>query len=156
MPLLPFFKWCDTTFLANWVRDSQYIFPALEGVHILALAVLLGTVITVALRLLGKGLTGQTVPEVYRQLSRMRNGGLCVIVATGIPLFCSEAMKAYENPPFWFKMESLAVAILFQYTVVRWAATRETPVRWRDGLVGILSLVFWFSVGVGGRAIGFY
>ena len=40
--IYPFFKWANNTWLATMINDSTWIFPALEGVHILALALLLG------------------------------------------------------------------------------------------------------------------
>ncbi len=57
MPFRSFFQWCDSTSVANAIRDSRFLFPIIESIHILALAVLLGTVIVVGLRLLGVGLT---------------------------------------------------------------------------------------------------
>jgi hypothetical protein len=73
-------------------------------------------------------------------------------------LFSSEAIKCYENPPFWAKMITLFFAIVFQYTVVR-STTRKSavsPGRFRATTTACLSLLLWFGVGAAGRAIGFY
>jgi len=156
MPLRPFFEWCDATAIGSAIRDSRILFPIIEGIHILALAVLLGTVILVSLRLMGVGLVAQPVPAVARTLAPMRNASLAVIVATGILLFLSEAMKAYESPPFFYKMCTLALAIAFQYTAVRFTTNAERPGKVRATLVAVVSLGLWFGVGVAGRAIGFY
>ena len=157
MPFRPFFQWCDTLAIANAIRNSRFIFPIVESIHILALAVLLGTVIVFSLRLLGFGLKQRPVDEVYRSLSGMRNYALATMLVTGFLLFCSEAMKCYETPPFWAKMIALSIAILFQYTVVRWAGTKA-PARgsFRAIATSTLSLFLWFAVGTAGRAIGFY
>jgi hypothetical protein len=158
MPFHSFFQWCDGTALAVAIRDSRFLFPIIESIHILALAVLLGTVIVVSLRLLGVGLTHRPAAEVYGTLSGLRNWALATMLVTGLMLFSSEAMKCYENPPFWAKMITLLFAIVFQYTVVR--STSNKPAvslsRFRAGAAAFLSLFLWFGVGAAGRAIGFY
>jgi len=54
-------------------------------------------------------------------------------------------------------MEVLFPAIIFQFTLFRWITYKDEDKRpmllgW---LVALLSLILWFGVGVGGRAIGF-
>jgi hypothetical protein len=158
MPFRPFFQWCDSLAMAAAIRNSRFLFPIFESIHILALAVLLGSVIVVSLRLLGFGLTRRTPAEVYRSLAGLRNGALATMLVTGFLLFASEAMKCYENPPFQAKMVTLLAAILFQYTVVRSTANRPAALlgRFRAVTAGCLSLFLWFGVGAAGRAIGFY
>ena len=58
--LLPFFQWCETLWLGQFVVDSNWLFPVIEAVHLLALAVLGGAVLVVDLRLLGLGLKDRT------------------------------------------------------------------------------------------------
>src|SRR4051812_26700630 len=101
MSTLPFFQWCDDTAIGAAIRDSRVWFPVIECVHILALAVLLGTVVILSLRLLGFGLTSQSVSGLARSLAPLTHGSLALIIITGISLFLSEALKCYENPPFW-------------------------------------------------------
>jgi len=79
------------------------------------------------------------------------------LLDTGIALFISEPMKLYYSGPFWVKMYSLVLALIFTYTLWRKVAsadeTRIAPY-WRP-LAAIVSLVLWFGVGAGGRWIGF-
>jgi hypothetical protein len=154
----PFFQWADTTAVAEAIRNSRFLFPMIESVHLLALTVLLGTVLTLSLRLMGAGFRGQTLPSLARTLQPLTGGSLMVMLATGSLLFASEAMKCYENPPFWAKMEMLAMAIVFQYTFVRSTvrldgAVSRSP---RAFVAAVGSLILWFGVGAAGRAIGFY
>ena len=51
----PFFEWCGKTWLGTTVRDTVWAFPVIETFHLLALAVLLGTVLIVNLRVFGLG-----------------------------------------------------------------------------------------------------
>jgi hypothetical protein len=80
------------------------------------------------------------------------------MIVTGFMLFSSEAIKCYENPPFWAKMIMLFFAIVFQYTVVRSTTNRPAVSlsRFRATAAACLSLFLWFGVGAAGRAIGFY
>lgn len=158
MSLLPFFQWCDRTAIAVAIRDSVWLFPAIEAVHLLALSLLGGAVLLLDLRLLGFGLRGQPVRELAADLSPWLLAGLAGMIASGVPMFLSEALKCYESPPFRFKMLFLLLAILFTFTVRRRiAASHETPRRpWRARLTALVSLTLWTSVGLMGRAIGFF
>ncbi len=79
------------------------------------------------------------------------------MLVTGLALFVSEAIKCYYSTPFWVKMTSLALAILFTFTIKRRVTltengtTRAATLR----LVALVSLALWFGVGAGGRWIGF-
>jgi hypothetical protein len=70
----------------------------------------------------------------------------------------ANAMRYYDNPVFYFKMGVLVVALIYTATV-RWRVTQTDEARlgrmWPK-VVGGMSLVIWFVVIVGGRAIGFY
>ena len=66
--LLSFFEWCDATALGEAVRNSLWLFPAIEAVHLLGLCVLGGSLLVVDLRLLGLGLKRQTIAELAGQL----------------------------------------------------------------------------------------
>ena len=157
MTMRPFFEWCDHLAVANAIRDSRFAFPIIETLHLLALTVLLGTVLVLALRLMGAGLKKQPVAVVGRALAPLTNWSLAVMLVSGFLMFTSEAMKCYENPPFFFKMAMLTVSIVFHYTLVRpLVATDQAPGRGRAFFTGIVSILTWFSVAAGGRAIGFY
>ena len=84
-------------------------------------------------------------------------GGLTVMFASGIPLFLSEAVKCFYSFPFWVKMTSLLLALLFTFTVRRRVARTglisERPLPGR--LTALISLSLWFGVAWGGRWIGF-
>ncbi|HEY7171903.1 MAG TPA: DUF6644 family protein [Vicinamibacterales bacterium] len=157
MNLLPFFQWCEASALGTAIRESPWAFAAIESVHLLALAVIGGSVLLVDLRLLGLGLRNQPLSEVARDAQRWFNVSLAVMLVTGVGLFSSEPTKCYYSTPFWVKMWSLLFAILFSYTVkyriVR-AGDDRVGLPWRRA-VAIVSLALWFAVGAGGRWIGF-
>ena len=47
MTLLPFFEWCEATWLGNSIRESLWLFPVIEAVHLLGLCLLGGAILLV-------------------------------------------------------------------------------------------------------------
>lgn len=158
LTLLDLFTWIDQTRLGEAIRDSSWIFAFIEVFHLLGLTLLLGAVLVVNLRLLGFGLTGEPTSQVADDAMPWMLAGLFVMISSGLCLFISEALKCYNNPPFFVKMGMLFAALLFTFTLHRRltrADQRLTPRLWRT-LGACLSLFLWFGVGLAGRAIAFY
>ena len=154
--LLSFFEWCDATALGEAVRNSLWLFPAIEAVHLLGLCVLGGSLLVVDLRLLGLGLKRQTIAELAGQLHPWVVGALVLMGATGLLLFLSEAVKCYYNQSFWVKITTLPIALVFTFTVrARVARTGGLDTSTRTRLVGAASIALWFTVAAAGRWIGF-
>jgi hypothetical protein len=155
--LAPFFEWCAATRLGTAIQMSPWAFAVVESVHLLGLAVIGGAVLLVDLRMLGFGLRDQRIAEVARAAFPWLVGSLIVMLLTGIGLFLSEPMKLYYSWPFWVKMISLSLAMLFTFTIRRKVTmadeTRTRPIWFK--LVALVSLTLWFGVGAGGRWIGF-
>jgi hypothetical protein len=155
--MLPFFEWCEATAIGTAIRSSPWAFAVIESVHLLGLSVIGGAVLLVDLRLLGFGLKSQRIADVARAAFPWLVGSLIVMLLTGIGLFLSEPTKCYYSQPFWVKMSSLALVILFTFTIrYRVTLADETQMRpiWFK-LVALVSLALWFGVGAGGRWIGF-
>lgn len=157
MPVLSFFTWCENTWLGEAIRDSRWLFPAIESVHLLALAVIGGAVLVMNLRLLGLGIRRQAAAQLWRDTWPWLMGSLTVMLVTGMMLFTSEAIKLYYHEAFWVKMSSLLLAMIFTFTVMRKVALAD-PVRlgpvWGRA-AALVSLLLWSTVGVCGRWIGF-
>ncbi len=155
--LLPYFQWLEASPVSRAISSSSWAFAVVESIHLLALAVIGGAVLMLDLRLLGFGLRRQSVPDVAREAQPWLVGSLVVMLLTGVVLFMSEPIKCYYSTPFWVKMTSLALAMLFTFTVRR-RATLADEATMRPAvykLVALVSLTLWFGVGAGGRWIGF-
>ena len=151
----PFFAWHNTSWLGQLISGSIWIFPAVETVHILAMAVMFGGLIMLNLRLLGLGMTTMSLPRLSKTLLPFVNWGVGVMLITGYALFSSEALKSYANDGFKFKMAFLGLSLLFQYTFYRAALKKDEGHRPAGPLFAVINMVLWFCVGAGGRAIGF-
>ena len=143
------------------VRQSLWLFPAIESVHLLGMAALVGTISAFDLRLLGCMLRRDRVSELARRLLPWAWVGFAVQVITGILLFSSEALKVYVNPAFRFKMLLLFLAgvhaLIFHLTVYRnvaaWDDSEVLPVGAK--VSGFVSILLWIAIVAAGRFIGF-
>jgi hypothetical protein len=157
MSLLPFFQWCYATGIGEAIRNSTWLFPVIEAFHLLGLGLTAGAVLLVDLRLLGVGLTAQPAAQLWAGAKPWLLGSLTLMLTTGTLLFLSESIKCYYSLPFWVKMTSLFLALLFTFTVRRWVIRTDlTSDRALPGRVtALVSLCLWFGVAWGGRWIGF-
>jgi hypothetical protein len=142
--------------LGQVMQTSKWDFAIVETVHLLALAILGGSVLIVDLRLLGFVLKSESAPAIDRDMSRLLLGSLVVMITSGIALLSEEALKCFYSPAFRWKMTLLVAAVLFYFTFHRQALLRTgkgEPTLW-SRVAAILSLSLWLGVGVAGRAIG--
>lgn len=154
--LLPFFQWCDETFIAVAIRKSVIAFPVIETFHLLALTLLFGSITIQNLRLCGLIMNEQPMSRVAKSLAPWTLAGLAVMLSSGVPLFLSEALKCYGSDPFWVKMACFFFAISFHYTIHRKVTRKDSPsAPLKAFLVASVSFVLWISVGFAGRAIAF-
>jgi hypothetical protein len=155
MSLLPFFEWCEASWLGDTIRQSLWLFPVIEAVHLLGLCLLGGSLLVVDLRLLGVALRGYPVAQIARDARPWLLVSLGVMLTTGTALFLSESIKCYYNQSFWVKITTLPVALLFTLVVRERVARAANAVTGWTRLVGAISFGLWFVVAAAGRWIGF-
>ena len=156
--MLPYLQWIQDTAVGAAIRESLWMFPIIEAFHLLALALIGGAVLLVDMRLAGVALHQQPSSQLAKDAEPWLIGSLAVMLATGLLLFSSEALKCYYNPAFWLKMLFLSLAILFTFTIRRRvAAAGEAKVKplWMK-TVALVSVSLWSGVGLMGRGTGFY
>jgi hypothetical protein len=153
----PFFEWHTTSWLGTTISDSIWLFPAVETIHILAMAIMFGALLVLNLRLVGLGMTHQSLPMLAKTLMPFVNWGIVIMLLSGYAMFCSGALKYYSNDGFKFKMACLAAVLIFQSTIYRSLLKKEDSQRSlaMGGGAAFLNFLLWFGVGAGGRAIGF-
>jgi hypothetical protein len=152
---LPFFEWCGNTWLGTAVRDNVWAFPVIETFHLLALAILLGSVLIVNLRAFGLGGSRPSDPETAMQLEPWIVVSMAVLIVSGIPMAMSEPMKCYESWSFPIKMILLVLAIVWHFTLQRrWTRPDEMHSNpGRGKLAAGLSILLWLSIGIAGKGI---
>ena len=155
------FGWFDTydrleqTWIGNAIRESLWLFPAVEAVHLLGLAMLGGAVLVVDLRLFGVGLKRLGAASVLASARPWFLGSLATMLLTGVPLFLSEAVKCCFNDSFEVKMAAFAGALAFTFGFRNRVAAMDDAPAWLARLAAAGSLGLWFTVAAAGRWIGF-
>lgn len=139
------------------IRESVWVFPAIETVHVLSLAFSVGTILMLDLRLIGAGMRHAQVSHIVKGLKRWYLTGFALMLASGALLFWSEAAKCYMSGPFRFKMLFLLLAgvnalifeVRFAPTMNEWGAKARMPSGARA--LGWCSLLCWVGVIALGR-----
>jgi hypothetical protein len=114
-----------------------------------------GAVLMLDLRLLGAGLASLSPAALEKQTRPWLIGAICAMVATGVPLALSEALKLYGKEAFWVKMIALALALSFTFAVRNPFARRDPAAGAFSKAVACASIALWLTVAGAGRWIGF-
>lgn len=158
MELLPFFEWAETSFLGYIGKTYGGVYATFgQSIHLMALAVLGGSVLVTDLRLLGvilKDVPSEVVADEAHKWFRI---ALVFILATGIFMAAAVAQRMYYNDFFWAKMSALLVGIIFVFAIKRpmLKGSHAEIQPWLLKLVAVASILVWFSVAATGRWIGF-
>ena len=155
-------SWLEATPLAVFISESDWAFPAIEAVHVIALALVIGTIAIVDLRLLGVASAHRAYTELSKEVLPCTWTAFAVAVITGTLMFISHPVTYFENTAFRIKILLLLLAganmLVFG---IRHVARRcamgshaaKTPLAGK--IAATLSLVFWVAVVFFGRRIGF-
>jgi hypothetical protein len=148
-----YFEWAGNTWLGTAVRDTVWAFPLIESFHLLALAVLLGSVLIVNLRVFGLGKQYLPAAHMARLLEPWMLVSIAVLIASGIPMAFSEPIKCFESYSFPIKIGLIVLGITWQFTLQRrWVMAPETTAA-KAKLAAVLSIVIWTAVGAAGKGI---
>src|SRR5205823_5994824 len=99
------------------VLKNSLLFPIIQSVHLIGIALLVGTIFLRDFRLLGWALRRYSIPDIEAQLTVWTRAGLAVMLTTGPMLFAADVPRYVLNPAFLFKMSVLTIAILFHFTI---------------------------------------
>lgn len=153
--------WIENTPVATAIRQSTWLFPAIETVHVLATVIVVGSVTMLDLRLLNIAWRDCSIREVHEDVLPWTWTSFAVAAIAGSLLFSSSATKYYHNVPFRMKMVLLLLiglnAAFFELGPYRRVANsdRETPIPVVAKIAGAVGLVLWIAVVACGRWIGF-
>ncbi|MGO9829080.1 MAG: DUF6644 family protein [Myxococcaceae bacterium] len=157
-------RWLEWLYATGWaasIRENEYAFPWIEGVHVLAITLVVGSISVVDLRLLGVAWRDRPVRRVLRDVLPVTWTAFGLAVTSGFLLFASNAPAYARNPFLKAKLCLLVLAgvnmALFhgwaRRSLAQWEAAPLSP--WRARLAGAVSLLCWVSVVAVARWIGF-
>jgi hypothetical protein len=125
-----------------------------QSIHFMGFALSVGTIAMVDLRLLGLGMRRQSAAQLAADVAPWTKAGIAIMLVSGFLMFSADAVVYHVNASFRFKMTCLAAALLFHFTVHRWATGEGAP-RAAAVAAGCCSLLLWTAVVAGGRMIAF-
>lgn len=157
---MDFAIWLKDTAYGTLVRDSLWVYPFFEIVHLMGLALLVGSIAMTDLRLIG--LSRQLpVTLTAKHLLPWTWVGFALIVVSGLSLFAGFATDYYVNTAFRIKVVLIAVAgvnaFLFHMRVYKnvasWDADTAPP--FAAKAFAVVSITLWFSIIAAGRLIAY-
>ena len=150
----------ETSSLAVYIRQSLWLYPVLEIIHILGIVLLVGAAFMFDLRLLGfsknlpvKGMANHLLPWSQR--------GLILIVPSGILLFITNAKALGFDPTFWTKMILLVVAglnvLVFHKLIFVQYADLKIPEKlpFAAKISAAISIIVWIAIIACGRLLAY-
>lgn len=144
--------------LINLIRQSALAYPALSALHILGIALLLGNILLLDLRLLGV-LRQSALSDLFKLFSRFAGIGLLLAIGSGVLLFSVQPLQYLSNQAFLLKMLLLALALLNLLIVHLSRAWQQAcsggPVSNSLKLAAASSLLLWLTILFAGRWIAF-
>jgi hypothetical protein len=152
-------EWLKATALSQGIVRNTWVWPLCETLHFLGLALLLGTVGFLDLRLMG---FMKRVPvRAARDLMPFAIAGFVLNLVTGTIFLIGLPEQYVHNPAWWTKVIFLALAganaLLFETTLAARTATigpgDDTPASAK--VIGAVSLVSWLGVLYWGRMLPF-
>ncbi|MDR2215552.1 MAG: hypothetical protein LBE59_06905 [Nevskiaceae bacterium] len=142
---LDFATWLGGTALSVAFQSHTWLIALLQSIHILAIGVIFTSMVIVALRVLGKVRSDETLDVVWARFSPLIWGSLAVLAATGLFLAVGEPVREASALSFWLKMLLIVAAIAGALMLKR---------RPSHGLAWAMILVWLFIIFLG-RAIAY-
>lgn len=154
-------RYLQDTEIAGFIRESAWGFPAIESVHVIALALVVGSIAIVDLRLVGLASTGRIYGDLAAEVLPWTWGAFTVAALSGTLMFISQPIAYLRNVAFCMKILLLLMAgtnmLVFQLIlgrrIIRQGRTTDVPLAGK--IAGTLSLVLWVAIVFFGRRIGF-
>ncbi len=151
--------WLEGTAVANAIRGSIWLYPAFESTHYVGIALLLGSLIVIDLRLLG------FVPALPLRavltLLPLALAGFAINLTTGALMFTYGATSYGTSWLFWWKMALIVLAganaVLFKRLAARadggWMDHGRPPPAVQ--FIAAASLLLWIAVTAAGRFMAY-
>ncbi|MEO8097512.1 MAG: DUF6644 family protein [Acidobacteriota bacterium] len=159
--ILSLAQWAQATPFFTALRESWYVYPIILSLHLIAIALFGGLILTTDLRLLGLVMKKRPVADVVGQLRGLKHAGFMLVAICGILMLGTKAEEYYYNAFFHAKLALFALvaihALVFRGSVYSRAAEFDAAGRIPGiaKLAAALSLLLWIGIVIAGRGIGY-
>ena len=135
-----------------WITASPWAYPALEVAHIAGIALMLGSLVLVELRVWGPG--AELSPAALQRAGlRLTLTGFALVAASGLTMFAANPGELLVNPAFRIKLALLVLACANAAVFHRRGGLARADALAKAQTV--LSLGSWLGVIICGRAIAY-
>ncbi len=151
----PTLAWLAALPAAEFLRSSAWAYPLAEVVHLVGLALLVGSVFVVDLRLMG---AGRALPlhTLMRFVLPWTLASLLLIVPSGLLLFLAHAPELAANLAFRVKLALLILVALNAWLFHRsFKVEADAKSIARGRQAASISLTLWLSIIAAGRLIAY-
>lgn len=136
--------------LAQFLKASRWVYPLVNTGHILGIALLLGAVVPMDLKLLGLR-AGPGWPDAVALLRPVAAAGLTLAVGCGVLLFVTQASDYVPN--LWFRAKIALVTLAILNVAFHLRLAGLSPARRRA--IALVSLTLWPAALLCGRMIAY-
>ncbi|HXH23987.1 MAG TPA: DUF6644 family protein, partial [Vicinamibacterales bacterium] len=148
--MFEFAEWLGSTPLSVAIQSRLWLTPLLQSIHIVMIGIVFVSILTVALRVLGRIRTDQPLAEVWRLCAPWFWSSLGVMAGTGLILSIGEPVRQATAMSFWVKMTLLAIgvasAVWFGRKVAATAGGVE-PVSSRGArIAAVVTILLWLAI----------
>jgi hypothetical protein len=157
-----FALWLATTSPSVFIQEhNTWAIPTIQSVHILGIAMVMGSVLMISLRILGLTWTDQTLRQTTARFAPWLNGSLWLLLATGLLMVIGEPVRELVTFSFWMKMTLVAVgtvvALIFQRSVRRHERQWDERIVHRGPikLMAVGTVLIWMAIIFLGRLIAY-
>ncbi len=144
---------------ARAIAQSPWAFPTIETVHVIAIALVVGSIAAVDLRLLNVAWKQRPAAHVAGELLPWTWACFLIAAVAGALMFISAASKYAADLPFQLKMLLLVLAggnmLAFHHFTSRDVESWSSDTPPAAKLAAALSLAFWIAIVVCGRMVSF-
>lgn len=152
--------WLESSGFAAAMRQWLWLYPIVEIVHVTGIALLVGSIAMLDLRVLG---LSRTLPldRLARHVLPWSLTGFVIIVLSGSMMFSAHATEFWGNPAFAVKMTLIALAGLnalwFHFGALRNITTdgSSAPPPAKAKVAAGVSLLVWIGVISCGRLLAY-
>ena len=157
-----FAAWLATTAPSVFIQEhNAWAVPAIQSIHIVGIALVMGSVLMIDLRILGWAGMDQTLRQTAGRFGPWLTGSLWLLLATGILMVIGEPGRELISFSFWLKMALVAIGAAVAAVFLR--TVKRVERRWEQTLVlrpsirtlAVVTFLIWAAIIVLGRLIAY-
>jgi hypothetical protein len=148
----------ENSTLAEYIRNSGLLYPAIEIIHILGFTILVGAAFMFDLKLLGFSKKVQ-VNDLAKHLLPWSQGSFFVVLPSGFLLFMASATDLSRNPVFIIKLILICAALtnagvyhLYSKKLIKDKQIRSLLPK----INALVSILLWIGVISCGRLLAYF